>query len=60
LDSQRARIADYSAPNDLSTSLADAGFELRALNGADGQRTVLLPNGGSVTMKIAVASPTRR
>ena len=59
LNAQRTRIADYSAPRDLSSCLAEAGFQLRNLSDAHRQRTVSLPDGGSVVMKIAVASPIR-
>lgn len=59
LDAQRTRIAAYSAPNDLSSSLVEAGFNLRTLSVTEGQRTVL-QDGGRVTMKIEVASLRRR
>jgi len=59
LNAQRTRIADYSVPCDLSSCLAEAGFHLRDLSDPDRQRTAPLPDGESVTMKIAVASPVR-
>jgi hypothetical protein len=56
LDAQKLRIADYSAPSDLSSSLADAGFRVRELGDSDRERTVTVADGGRVTMRIAIAS----
>ena len=57
LNAQKTRIADYAAPRDLSSCLAEAGFHLMDGGDANRHRTAFLSNGATVTMRIAVASP---
>jgi hypothetical protein len=52
---RRARLSPESER--LMPVLIDAGFHMRALKDDEQQRTGTLPNGESVTMEIAVASP---
>ena len=54
---RRERLAPES--DRLESVLVEAGFHVRSLGAAEQQRTGILPNGESVTMEIAVASPDR-
>lgn len=56
---RRTRITNCLAPNDLRSSLAEAGFQIREVANHDKQRTVVLPNGESVTLEVALALPKR-
>ena len=54
-NARRERLGPES--DRLESVLVEAGFHVSALDDAERQRTGILPNGESVTMEIAVASP---
>jgi hypothetical protein len=54
---RRTRIEHSLSSSELNSCLAGAGFHIRELSDCDRQRTVILPNGESVTLEFAVAFP---
>jgi hypothetical protein len=58
LNTRQTRFADFSAADELSDRVAQAGYRLRPLGKDDSQRTVYLQNGDRVVMTMVVGSPT--